>query len=202
MAYLNRNILLLLFTGLFIVPAYSTPYKDLNIDFLLEDSTKAPVKKQVISKKKGNKKSFSNVVKDFQKIEGLFTLFWNEKTNQAYVAILPEQLDKIYLAGLTRQSGDGYFLDGSSMLNEYPFMFKQVGKRIQFLNANVKFRADKNSPFHRSVEKHISHSILSSTDIASDPHPETGAVLADIGKLFIYDIEEITRKSQGIYSFD
>ena len=88
------------------------------------------------------------------------------------------------------------------MLNEYAFMFKQVGERVQFINANVKFRADENSPFRRSVEKHTSHSILSSTKIASDPHPETGAVLADIGKLFIYDIEEITRKSQGIYSFD
>ena len=160
MAYLNRNILFLLFTGLFIVPAHSTPYNDLNIDFLLEDSTKAPLKKQVKSKGKVDKKSFINIVKDFQIIEGLFTLYWNEKTNQAFVSILPEQLDNIYLAGLTRQSGDGYYLDGSSMLNEYPFMFKQVGKRIQFVNANVKFRADENSPFRRSVEKHTSHSIL------------------------------------------
>ena len=88
------------------------------------------------------------------------------------------------------------------MLNEYPFMFKQVGKRIQFINANVKFRADENSPFLRSVEKHTSHSILSSTKVASNPHTKTGAILADIGKLFIYDIEEITRRSQGVYSFD
>ena len=86
MAYLNRNILFLLFTGLFIASAHTAPYKDLNIDFLLEDSTKAPVKKQVIRKIKG-KKSFSNVVKDLLKIEGLFTLFWNEKTNQAHILL-------------------------------------------------------------------------------------------------------------------
>ena len=103
----------------------------------MEDSTKTPIKKQLKSKKKNNKKSFSNIVKDFQKIEGLFTLYWNEKTNQAYVSILPKQLENIYLAGLTRQSGDGYYLDGSHMLNEYPFMFRQIGKRIQFVNANV-----------------------------------------------------------------
>ena len=127
---------------------------------------------------------------------------WNNQTNQAYVSILPDQFDNLYLAGLTRQSGDGYYLDGSSMLNEYPFMFRQIGKRIQFLHTNVKFRADEDSPFRRSVERHTSHSILSSTEIASAPHPKTGAVLADIGKLFIYDIEEITRRSQGVYSFD
>ncbi|SVB16805.1 uncharacterized protein METZ01_LOCUS169659, partial [marine metagenome] len=201
MAYLNRNILFLLFAGLFIVQAYSTSYNDLNIDFLIEDSIKIPEKKKIKSKKK-DKKPFSNIIQNFEKVEGLFTLYWNRKNNQAYVAILPEQLEKIYLAGLTRQSGDGYYLDGSSMMNEYPFMFRKVGQRVQFMNVNVKFRADPTSPFHRSVEKHSSHSILSSTEIASSPHPETGAILADIGKLFIYDIEEVTRKSQGIYSFD
>ena len=168
----------------------------------MEDSTKAPIKKQLKGKKKDKKKSFNDVVKGFQEIAGLFTLYWNMENNQAYVSILPEQFEKIYLAGLTRQSGDGYYLDGSSMLNEYPFMFKQIGERIQFINVNVKFRADEDSPFHRSVEKHTSHSILSSTKIASAPHPKTGAMLADIGNLFIYDIEEISRRSQGVYSFD
>jgi len=201
MAYLNRNILLLLFTGLFFVQAYTTPYKDLNIDFLLEDSTKTLEKKQSKSKKKG-KLSFLSIIKDCEKIEGLFTLYWNRKNNQAYISVLPEQFEKIYLAGLTRQSGDGYYLDGSSMLNEYPFMFKKVGARIQFISVNAKFRADEDSPFRRSVERHSSHSIISSTVVVGDPHIETGAILADIGKLFIYDIEEITRKSQGTYSFD
>ena len=55
MAFLNRNILFLLFTSLFLALAYSTPFKDLNIDFLLEDSTKAPIKKQVKTKKKAEK---------------------------------------------------------------------------------------------------------------------------------------------------
>ena len=52
------------------------------------------------------------------------------------------------------------------------------------------------------MEAHKSHSILSSTKIASAPHPESGALLADIGNLFIYDMERITLKSQGLYSFD
>ena len=165
---------------------FSDPFKDLNIDFLLDNTIKPKSTSKTAPKKKSKEKSFQDVVENFQKIDGLFTLYWNANQNKAYIAILPEQLENIYLAGLTRQSGDGYYLDGSSMLNEYPFMFSQVGKRIQFINVNVKFRADEDSPFHRSVEKHSSNSILSSTEIASAPHPETGAVLADIGKLFIY----------------
>ena len=121
MAYLNRNILFLLLTGLIIVQAYASPYKDLNIDFLLEDpvkdTTKTVPKKKPIVKKK-SEKSFESIIKDFEKIEGLFTLYWDRKTNKAFISILPDQLENIYLAGLTRQAGDGYYLDGSSMLNE------------------------------------------------------------------------------------
>ena len=203
MAKLIKILPLFLFTVLIpLALCYADPYQDLNIDFLLDDSTKVPQKKPLKSKKKEDKKPFNNVIKDYQKIEGLFTIFWNNEKNKAFLAILPDQLEKIYLAGLTRQSGDGYYLDGSSMLDEYPFMFKQVGERIQFVNVNVKFRTDKDSPFRRSVERHISNSILSSTKIESKPHSESGAILVDIGTLFIYDIEQITRKSQGIYSFD
>ena len=50
--------------------AFTDAFQDLNIDFLLEDSTKAPVKKQLKSKKKDAKKSFENIIKDFRKIEG------------------------------------------------------------------------------------------------------------------------------------
>ena len=203
MTNLNSKTPIYLFTGLFLINlGLADPFRDLNIDFLLNDSTKAPLKKPLKSKKKDDKKPFKEVVKNYQKIEGLFTLYWNKEKNHAYVSILPDQLEQIYLAGLTRQSGDAYYLDGSSMLNEYPFMFRQVGERIQFINVNVKFRVDEKSPFRRSVENHISHSIMSSTKIESKPHPKTGAILADIGNLFIYDIEQITRKSQGIYSFD
>ena len=88
------------------------------------------------------------------------------------------------------------------MLDEYPFMFKKVGERIQYINVNLKFRAEKNSPFHKSVETHKSNSILASTKIVSEPHSETGAILANLGDIFLNDIEKITMKSQGVYSFD
>ena len=199
----NRKVHFLLLTGLFLSAlCYADPYTDLNIDFLLNDTTKVQSKKPLKSKEKDGKKLFKNVIKDYQKIDGLFTIYWNDEKNKAFLAILPDQIEKIHLAGLTRQSGDGYYLDGSSMLDEYPFMFKQVGERVQFVNVNVKFRTDEDSPFRRSVERHTSNSILSSTKIESKPHPESGAILVDIGTLFIYDIEQITRKSQGIYSFD
>ena len=52
------------------------------------------------------------------------------------------------------------------------------------------------------MESHKSHSIISSAKIISDPHPKTGAILVNLEELFLYDIERITMKSQGLYSFD
>ena len=197
-------IIRIFFLTVFLSFAYSISdaYQDLNIDFLLDDTTKIQSKKSSKGAKKNGKKAFKNVIKDFKKSAGLFTIYWSKEKNKAYLSILPDQLEKVYLVGLTRQSGDGYYLDGSSMLNEYPFMFTKIGNRVQFVNVNVKFRADKDSPFSRSIDRHTSHSILSSTMIESAPHPKDSSILVDIGNLFIYDIEEVTRKSQGIYSFD
>jgi len=181
---------------------YSDPFKNLDTEFLEDEINQQKTSKKASLKNKKPEKSFENTIKNFKKIEGLFTIHWNEDDNKAYIEILPDQLDVIYLAGLTRESGDALFLDGSSMLNEYPFMFKKIGKRIQFVNVNLKFRADSNSPFHKSIESHKSNSILSSTKIASSPHPKTGALLVNIGDIFLYDLERITMKSQGLYSFD
>ena len=140
MDLLISKIPLTLITGFLLLSlGFSDPFKDLNIDFLLNETTEPKSTKKIKNTKKSKEKSFQEVVKDFQKIEGLFTLYWNADQNKAYIAILPEQLENISLAGLTRQSGDALFLDGSSMLNEYPFMFKRVGDRIQFINANVLF---------------------------------------------------------------
>ena len=119
MIKLNRKIYFFLLTGLFLSAlCYANPYTDLNIDFLLNDTTKVQSKKSSKGTKKDAKKPFKNVIKNFKKSDGLFTIYWSEEKNEAYLSILPDQLEKVYLAGLTRQSGDGYYLDGSSMLNE------------------------------------------------------------------------------------
>ena len=71
MTKLMRLLSLFLFTGL--IPlglCYADPYTDLNIDFLLNDSTKVHTKKPLKSKKKNSKKTFNNVIKDFKKMTG------------------------------------------------------------------------------------------------------------------------------------
>ena len=48
------------------------------------------------SKKKVDKEAFEYKVKDYKKVEGLFTFYIKEDENKALMAIDPAQLEKIY----------------------------------------------------------------------------------------------------------
>ena len=117
------------------------PFKPLDTDFLkTKTSKKKPEKPTEKNEKKDKKKkkAFDEIIKDYEKIEGLFTFYWNKEKNKVYLSIHPEQFGKIYLAGLTRQSGDGYRYDGANMMGEYPFFFKQVGEKVQLVEEKCK----------------------------------------------------------------
>ena len=152
--------------------------------------------------KKVNKNSFDAKIKDFDKVNGLFTFYIKKDENIVLMEIKPDQLEKIYLASFTRQSGDAYYFDGSSMMGEYPVMFKKIGKKIQAIEVNVKFRADQNLAINKAVENHISNSIIANAKILSDPHEETGAYLVDASNFFIRDIGNLSRIRSGGFKFD
>ena len=80
-------------------------------------------------KKKLIKKHLNIKLKIIKKLRDFFTFYIKEDENKALMAIDPAQLEKIYLASFTRQSGDAYNFDGSSMMGEFPIMFKKVGKK-------------------------------------------------------------------------
>uniref|UniRef100_A0A0C1RJD1 DUF5118 domain-containing protein n=1 Tax=Tolypothrix bouteillei VB521301 TaxID=1479485 RepID=A0A0C1RJD1_9CYAN len=51
--------------------------------------------------------AFDKVIKDTEKLEGLFTLYRNKEQNKIYLEIKPTQLNKNYLATATLESGIG-----------------------------------------------------------------------------------------------
>ena len=65
------------------------------------------------------------------------------------------------------------------MLNEFPFQFKKIANKVQFLHINVLFRADQNKAVAKAIENDFSNSIISTGKILSTPHPETGEILVD-----------------------
>ncbi|HXV74785.1 MAG TPA: zinc-dependent metalloprotease [Candidatus Polarisedimenticolaceae bacterium] len=141
-------------------------------------------------KKKGEK-SFAEVVEDFDKIEGLFTFYRDDKTGKVLMAIEPEQLDRTYMMSITRAAGDGYFFDSGAMLSDFPFSMKRVGSTVQFLHDNVYFRADEAAAIHRAIPRGLSDSLVGAAKIEGEPHPDSGAVLVDPTGVFVQDIAAV-----------
>ena len=135
-------------------------YESLDIEFLLKNN-----QKEGKNKNNPKKKSFEDIIKDYEKIDGIYDFYWDEKQSKCYLSIHPNQLNKIFLASFTRQSGDGYRYDGSSMLFEFPYSFNKIGANIQLISENVLFRANKDSAIYKAIDNHISNSIFSVTKI-------------------------------------
>ena len=83
---IRNNFSLLLIWFIILDLGFSDPFKDLNIDFLLIEPVKPKPVIKIPSKKKSKVKTFKEVLEGFQKIDGLFTLYWNVDKNKAYIS--------------------------------------------------------------------------------------------------------------------
>jgi hypothetical protein len=150
----------------------------------------ADEKKQKTAEKKPEApkdKTFAEVVKDAKVMKGLFTLYQTE--DQAYLEILPDQLDKMYMFSLTCDSsiGEAGFY-AAEMCGETPIMFHKQGKLVQLMAKNTRFVADANSPMERAVRHSFSDSIINSSKVESLPEPQRHSVLVNLGGLLLTDI--------------
>jgi len=124
------------------------PLKPLPIDFFDENPQKKQLSynKKTIGKKPGDKKKYEDLIKDKTAILGFWD-FYIDENNKVYISIRPEQFDSEFLMGFTRQSGDGYHFDGSSMLGEGVYFLKKVGDIVQLVEKNNAVLIDANKFF-------------------------------------------------------
>ena len=174
------------------------PYKPLPTDFI--DNKKKVKKHNNSPSNKKNKNDYQEIVKNMEPILGFFDFF--KSKSKVYLSIKPEQLNIEFLMGFTRQAGDGYQFDGSSMQGEGVYFLKKVGDVIQLVRKNTKFRADESRPIHKSLENHIPNSIIASTKVIGNPDEETGAILIDANKFFLYDFANVSARTGNKYNFD
>ncbi len=169
------------------------------------DTTAAEEKKEDSKKKKPKEPEFEELIEDFEKIEGLFTLYQNKKEGKVYIEIKPDQFGEVYLMNLTRESGEGTIFDGGAMLGSFPFFLERVGKKVQLIEKNLRFRSDPDGAIHDAIERDFSNSIIGASKIASQPHPEKGSLLVEADDLFLQDIAmvgHVSKEANMAYSFD
>ncbi len=158
------------------------------------EAPKAEKKAEAVEKKKEKKKPgkpFDELVEDYEVIEGLFTFYRNADEGKVYMEIKPEQFEKLYLCAITREAGDGYYFDSSSMMGDFPFILKRVGMNVQFIHKNVYFRADEEAALSRAVKRGLPNSIVGNAKIESQPHPERGSLLINPASLFVQDVGQV-----------
>lgn len=151
-------------------------------------------------------KPFDEVVKNAEKLEGLFTLYRHKDTGKIYLEIQPQQLNKNFLATVTMESGLGERGIYSGLpLEDLLFYFRRRNNTLDFLIRNVNFRTEPGDPQERSLERSFSDSPLYSLTIKSI-HPTRNTLLVDLEELLLKDLPGLTpalRSSlQGNYRLD
>lgn len=138
--------------------------------------------------KNENLEEFDDVVKDTQKLEGIFTLYRHKENNKIYLEIQPEQLQKNFLATATLESGIGEKGVYSGLpLQDFLFYFQRIDNSLQFVVRNVNFRTREGDPQARSLRRSFSDSVLYNLPIKSI-HAQRKTILIDLGDLLLTDL--------------
>jgi hypothetical protein len=166
--------------------AQSGPPPDTKANIILGQETPQAADDKKAEPKKDEEKPFDEVVKDMEKIEGLFTFYRKADENKVLLELRPDQLDKDYIySSKTEQAVGEKGLYGTIMMDEFLFQWRRMGKRVQFVRRNLNFRANPGSPEGRAVEKSFSDSIMTSAKLQSKPHPDRNSVLIDLNEIFL-----------------
>ncbi len=137
-------------------------------------------------------KDFASLIKGWERLEGLFTLYQDRPTGRLYLEIRPDQLNVNYLSTVTLESGIGEgWLHSGLPLMDMVFNFRQVNDRIQFVVPNMYFRTRAGDPQTAAVRRAFSDSTLQSLPILST-HTTRKSVLVDLGPLLLKDFPGLT----------
>lgn len=142
----------------------------------------------------GSPPPFAAVIKGARRIDGPLVMW--QKDDKVWFELLPEQFGQPFLLSPKIKSGIGeawvlgglmaYPVNGAggSQVVEFVRVHNQV--RLQARNMEVAARAG--SPEARAVADAYSHSLLGSTAVASQPHPDRQSVLVEANGLFLSDM--------------
>ncbi|WNZ44815.1 zinc-dependent metalloprotease [Leptolyngbya boryana CZ1] len=151
-------------------------------------SSAKPAQKPTAEPDRSQLRPFDDVIKETKTIKGLFTLYRNEKNGKLFAEILPDQLERNYLATMTLESGIGQSGIYSGLpIGDFLFTFRRVNNNIQFVVPNIYFRAERGLPIERSIQRSFSDSVLQSLSIRSI-HAERKSFLVELNPLLLSDL--------------
>ncbi|HSB25775.1 MAG TPA: zinc-dependent metalloprotease, partial [Burkholderiaceae bacterium] len=148
---------------------------------------------------------FANVIKGATKIDGALTLW--QKDDKVWIELTPADFGKPLLFAPKIAQGIGEAnLFGGTMVGPWGrygrqqmVEFRRVNNQVQLIARNTEFRANDGTPEGRAVQAAFSPSLVGSTAVASQPHPESKAVLVEANGIFVNDLLGIGIALQRTY---
>lgn len=151
------------------------------------------------------KAQFAEKSKDFQRFDGLFDFYYDDKNDKMYLEV--ENLNKEFLYVYSLSSGIGsndIGLDRGQLGNEQVVFFRKAGGKLLLVQPNLKFRALTDNELERkSVEQAFAKSILFGFKIEEE---KEGKYVIDITEFLMQDVHGVATRlkqsEQGSYSLD
>ncbi len=153
----------------------------------------------------GQPKPFAEVIKDAKESTGMFHTW--QKDEKVWIEITPEQFEQpfFFTANLSRGLGEQNVYGGMMLMSQVTY-FKRIGNQVQLIAKNYEFTATAALPIAQAVREGFSESLIASTTVVSQPHPERKSVLIDANALLLADIAVGARFTNPIhqrgYAFD
>lgn len=144
-------------------------------------------------------KTIDEVVKDYEKIPGLFTIFKKKENGRdtLYMEIKESLLDKLMMMEVTASTGNSSQIVAGDPINDLLFKFSKVGDdKVQIVVPNIHFRAEDKSPTERAVRRSFADGIIESFKIEG-VQADRKSLLINVTDLFKGDIAEISEQLSG-----
>ena len=150
-------------------------------------------------------KPFAEVIKDAKETKGLFPLW--QKDEKVLIELAPDQFGVPYLFTVNLSRGVGQAgVYGGMMLTDQIVEWKKIGNTVQLIAKNYAFTGGTNAPIAQGVKEGFTDSLIGSTTVASQPHPDRKTVLVEANALLLTDIPAGMRFTVPIhmrsYTFD
>src|ERR1035441_10371661 len=127
---------------------------------------------------------------DMTKIDGLFPVYWEERTGNLYLEIPRLDTPVLYATGIAAGLGSNDIgLDRGQEGSGKIVTFERVGPRVLMVQGNENFRSSSANPAERrSVEDSFAKSVLWGFTVAAESAPGSdGRVLVDATDFFLRD---------------
>lgn len=141
---------------------------------------------------------FATLLQGAQRHSGLFAV--HQRDERFWLELAPGDFGQAFFLSPKMASGIGEGgLYGGRMLSPRLVEFRRVHNQVQLVARNTDFVAPPGTPEARAVASTYAPSLLASTPVASQPHPNRHSVLVDAGALFINDMGGVAQALAQTY---